>query len=72
MKSRGCDCPENVEIADTAAYYRQSRSHHRVPSYCREWIGKKRLAMILFLVLSAKGERRVSSDLKARVGDDGK
>jgi hypothetical protein len=31
--------------------------------YCREWIGK-RLVMTLFLVLSGKGERRVSRDLE--------
>jgi hypothetical protein len=30
--------------------------------YCREWIGKERLAIILFLILSAKGERRVNRD----------
>jgi hypothetical protein len=32
-------------------------------NYYSEWIGRERPAMALFLVLSAKGERRVSRDL---------
>jgi hypothetical protein len=42
--------------------------HH----YCREWIGKKLLAMTLFLILSTKGERGESRDLEVRVGNGGK
>ena len=53
-------------IADSPVHAVECRHH-----YCREWIEKKRLAMTLFLDLSAKGERRASGDLPARVGDAG-
>ena len=47
-----------LRITDSPVYTVKCRHH-----YCREWIGKKRLGVTLFLIFSAKGERGVSGDL---------
>ena len=47
-------------ITDSPVHAVECRHH-----YCSEWIGKKQLAMSAFLVLSTKGDRRVSRNLKS-------
>jgi hypothetical protein len=53
-KATGWDCHKTVGIVDTAAHYRQSHSHRRVPPS----------------LLSVKRERRVGEGPKIRPGDD--